>query len=315
MNRKQPRLFQAIALACCAIASLALALLLLHTASAQEVNRLPANLPVAGEVIDRFGEEWVFSACAGDVVTLTMQSEKFSGYLELFPPTGRRSLAEAGADGDTATLESVNLKERGEYTVIAGGESRSDSGVYTLTLIYGDAQSQPEAVDGWILPGQSVTSTIRTRFGEEWAFRGCQGDLVDIDMESEEFDAYLELYGPSDRQPMAEDDDGGLRSNALIEQFELDETGTFVIVAGGASRNDAGAYTMALVVEPAEPVGTPDVNPTSTATQRATATRAPTTRPTLRPTRRPTATRTSTRRKRTSAWCRSAVSICAADRA
>ena len=113
-------------------------------------------------------------------------------------------------------------------------------------------------------------------------------------MESEEFDAYLELYGPSDRQPVVEDDDGGLRANALIEQFELDETGTFVIVAGGASRNDVGAYTLALVVEPAELSGTPAVNPTSTATQRATATRAPTKRPTLRPTRRPTATRTST---------------------
>ncbi len=291
-------------LVCSVVFTLLLTLVLARSVAAQSVaaedsNVLSGGEPVRGEVVDRFGEEWIFSACAGDVVTLTMQSDEFSAYLELFPPTGRRSLAESEADGDTAMLQEIELEESGEYTVIAAGERRSDAGEYTLALSYNDSATDDSATgdaaksaDGWLLPNEVVSGTIRTRFGDEWAFRGCKGDIVDIDLESDEFDTYLELYGPSDRQPLIEDDDGGRRSNALIEAFELDQNGTFVIVAGGATRSDVGEYLLTLAVEHAYGA---DSFVTSTVEPTATATRVPTKRPTVRPTRRPTATRTPTR--------------------
>ena len=289
--------FSLVALSVCSVVfTLSLTLVLARsvaaqTVAAEESNVLSGGEPVRGEVVDRFGEEWIFSACAGDVVTLTMQSDEFSAYLELFPPTGRRSLAESEADGDTAMLQEIELEESGEYTVIAAGERRSDAGEYTLALSYDDSATDESAktADGWLLPNEVVSGTIRTRFGDEWAYRGCKGDIVDIDLESDEFDAYLELYGPSDRRPIAEDDDGGRRSNALIEAFELEENGTYVIVAGGATRNDVGEYLLTLAVEHAQDKNSATAK--STLEPTATATRTPTPRPTARPTLRPTATR------------------------
>ena len=267
MKQTLSQIFRPIALGFYALATLALTLTLVLTVSAQEIRVLPADEAVTGQVTDRLGEEWVFAACAGDVVTINMQSDEFSAYLELFPPTGRRSIAEIAATDDDATLNKVTLDESGEYTAIASGEGRSDQGAYTLMLTYGDSDdaTEPEPSDGWILPDDVISSTIRTRFGEEWAFRGCEGDIIDIDMESENFDAYLELYGPMGRRPLAEDDNGGRKTDALIERFELEETGTFVIVAGGATRDDIGDYTLALAVERSEPVEPPAATSTATA--------------------------------------------------
>ena len=92
-----------------------------------------------------------------------------------------------------------------------------------------------------------MSGEVRTRAGEEWFFSGCEADLVTVSMSSDEFDSYVELYGPTSRRPLIDDDDSGSDGNALIEAFELPESGVYTIVAAGSGRNDRGEYT--LVVE------------------------------------------------------------------
>lgn len=87
----------------------------------------------SGEVVDRLGDEWVFSGCLSDVVTITMQSAIFGSYLELYGPVGRNSLAEANmgrARNAATTIGGFVLPESGPFTVIAAGASIHDRGAY-----------------------------------------------------------------------------------------------------------------------------------------------------------------------------------------
>lgn len=66
-----------------------------------------------------------------------------------------------------------------------------------------------------------------------YAFNGTEGDLVSIRMDpgpDSTVDPYLVLFG-SEGQVYITDDDGGTLSSALIDSFELPETGTYLILA------------------------------------------------------------------------------------
>ena len=110
--------------------------------------------------------------------------------------------------------------------------------------------------DDLLVYGTDVSGEVRTRAGEEWFFSGCEADLVTVSMSSDEFDSYVELYGPTSRRPLIDDDDSGSDGNALIEAFELPESGVYTIVAAGSGRNDRGEYT--LVVESSNDVDMDD---------------------------------------------------------
>lgn len=78
-----------------------------------------------------------------------------------------------------------------------------------------------------------------------YAFNGTEGDLVSIRMDpgpESNVDPYLVLLGP-EGQVYITDDDGGTLSSALIDSFELPETGTYLILATDfwRRRNQPGA--------------------------------------------------------------------------
>ncbi|MBM4184209.1 MAG: hypothetical protein FJ207_08265 [Gemmatimonadetes bacterium] len=106
------------------------------------------------------------------------------------------------------------------------------------------------ATDGRVIDlGQQVAGTLRSgdplvtdgRRGQAWAFDGVAGQRVVIDLEAEDFDAYLYLVGPGLPEPL-EDDDGGDSLNSQIETT-LPGTGTYRIVASSLSEG-TGAYTL-----------------------------------------------------------------------
>jgi hypothetical protein len=244
---------------------------------------------VEGEIGSRFGEEWFFYGCKDEVVQITMQSSAFSSLIKLYGPTALRSLAESRDVRGGAQLEQI-LPVSGLFSIVTTGKRASDRGAYQLSLKQlqaNDDEAIPLA-ESIIYPGKPVEGEIATRFGQEWNFRGCKGDLVTVSLESEEFDTYLELYEPGSRDPLASDDNSGGGSNALIEAFSLPETGYFTLIAGGAELRARGAYRLSLQLETPEHIETsrvtPTATPTATPTRRATATP----RPTVTPSRTPT---------------------------
>src|SRR5215203_3221051 len=93
----------------------------ISTAQAQAPFSINYGETKSGEVVDRLGDEWVFSGCMSDVVTITMQSPVFPSYLQLYGPVGRDSLAEAGVEGPNgaAMIGGFKLPESGPFTIIA----------------------------------------------------------------------------------------------------------------------------------------------------------------------------------------------------
>ncbi len=204
---------------------------------------------VSGEVKTRAGEEWFFSGCEADLVTVKMSSDEFDSFLELYGPTGRRPLIDdddSGGDGN-ALIEAFELPESGVYTIVVAGSGRKDRGEYTLVV---ESDIDVDMDDSAALAyGESVVGVVSTARGEEWWFWGCADDLVSLTMESDELAGYLELYGPTGRRPLVEAaSEAAEGDTAVVEisKFSLPESGLYTIVAAGQSRRDRGSYLLSL---------------------------------------------------------------------
>ncbi len=222
---------------------------------------------VTGDVTSRLGDEWVFAGCLGDVVTVTLQSDEFAGFIELYGPVGRSSLAAESSEGPgaPALIRDFTLPESGEYTVIAAGSSIQDRGPYTLVL---ESATQPadttRQIAGIVTAGDAVTGVITTRFAEEWAYRGCQADVIGVTLQSDEFTPYLEIFAPPS-VPTATAESlvqaTGIGDQASVTGLVLPVSGEYIVAAAGASIRDRGNYTLTLELLARGPL-TPTATPT-----------------------------------------------------
>jgi len=110
--------------------------------------------------------------------------------------------------------------------------------------------SRAEAAGGMMSYGDVVSGTINNvNYFEIWQFDGQQGDRVRIVMTGDGvLDPYLGLIEASSEEVLAEDDDSGGNSNALIETT-LPSTGTFLIIATRYNFDQGtsqGRYTLEL---------------------------------------------------------------------
>lgn len=178
------------------------------SARAQEQTILTAGVAAGGQIRNAAGDEWLFTACAGNAITITMQSDRFTPYLELYAIDGVKPLIEADGEDDSARIDGFVVEDSGSYLLIAAGRRRTDRGAYELSLDTSGSAKQ-EDVDGLIVPGDTVPGTIRARRMAAWGFRGCAGDVVTIQADSDEFDAYVELYRSGEDDVLVYDDNSG----------------------------------------------------------------------------------------------------------
>lgn len=143
--------------------------------------------------------------------------------------------------------------------------------ILILGLFFSTLPGQAPKVDaqGGVIPsGQWVTGDI-SRSGQQdnWTFRGNQGDRVTIELgalSGSGLDSYLELIAPSGRRENWADGGGSGLGDALINNWELQESGTYTIVAMGDG-SSTGAYALLLwlgtVGQPRQPEPTPTPTP------------------------------------------------------
>jgi hypothetical protein len=195
-------------------------------------------------------DRWTFFGEAGDVVTIAMNSTDFDAYLELYGPDEAELTRDDDSGGNlNALIGAFPLPVDGTYTIVARSFSSSAEGAYTLELSLFDTGELGEP--GEIAYGDLVSVMLSDSTGDRWTFAGVAGDVVTIAMNSDDFDAYLELYGP-DEAELARDDDSGGSLNALITGFTLPATGDYTIVARPFS-SGSGVYTLELTqIDPAE---------------------------------------------------------------
>ena len=199
----------------------------------------------------RPAEAWRLTGRAGDRVSIVMASEDFDTYLYLTGPGLDGVLTDDDGAGDLDAKIDVTLPTSGPFTVVAAALSSGSSGAYTIRVEAPfDMSTLP--TDGRTIDlGQRVTGRLESsdpivadgRRGQAWAFEGISGQRVTIELEAEDYDAYLYLVGPGMVEPM-QDDDGGGGLNSLISTT-LPGTGSYRIIASSLS-DGTGAYSLSV---------------------------------------------------------------------
>jgi hypothetical protein len=138
--------------------------------------------------------------------------------------------------------------------VRAGSFANFGTGTYTLLVTSGSgssASAQPTLAPAATALASSsggalLFEAVRAEgVDDSYTFQGTEGDVVTIDMVSEEFDTLLRLIDPSGVE-IASDDDSGDSFNARIEAFELPATGEYTVVASSFGSFSIGAYTLTI---------------------------------------------------------------------
>lgn len=196
---------------------------------------------------------YTFEAEQGEQIAIDMLSNEIDAYLILIDPDGRDiAQNDDGGDGTNARLVAIASKS-GTYTVLANSYAPGETGRYQIRVEAGDAvaavpsvRSQPSGVilqeNGVLGPESSVLPSDGSLY-EEHVFQGQAGQSVTISMESNEFDTYLILIGPSDQVVAQNDDRAPNNFNSSIT-VTLPESGLYRAIANSYDSTGRGRYSI-----------------------------------------------------------------------
>jgi hypothetical protein len=199
---------------------------------------------------------YTLSGVGDEPLRVTLTSTAFDAYLHALGP-GFSTLDE---DDDSAGGSNARLtlppSSDGIYLVVTT-YSVGEQGAYALRIEPDEPagqplpwdQAQPVAV-GVPLEGELSADDPRWEDGtyyDLFAFEGMRGEIVDVRLRSESFDAHLMVYGP-DRSLEAVDDDSGDGTDAWV-RLEIREDGRYTVMAHSYFEEEVGRYT--LIVEAA----------------------------------------------------------------
>ncbi|MFN8371333.1 MAG: pre-peptidase C-terminal domain-containing protein [Anaerolineae bacterium] len=156
------------------------------------------DLEYGDEVEDRLRsnrtDEWTFFGETGDIVTIALHSEDFDTYLILYDADGNEIARNDDYNGLNSQINEIMLPDDGIYTIEARGYSSSASGDYTLTLELVDQFTDEDRAARALEYGQESELRLRTGSTDTLTFEGSEGDVITIEVESDDFSPYIELY-------------------------------------------------------------------------------------------------------------------------
>ncbi len=189
-----------------------------------------------------------FDASAGDVVTISMTqaSEELDPYLVLLGSAGE-VLTTDDDSGEllySASIQEFEIPADGDYLVLATTfeairgvfESLRQPLSYELSIsgITTPANGDTEAITlsaSTLERGENLQLTVGSEEPIYFLqFSGTEGETITIDMQSEDFDTLLYLFGP-DGARIATNDDNEDSTNSRIENFQLPQDGTYLVFA------------------------------------------------------------------------------------
>ena len=201
------------------------------------------------------GTRYVADARSGDFDTYLILAHAVGGITEFLRED------DDGGEGTDARLR-FRIDQDGTYLLVVRGWGM-DRGRFTLSLEELAPPPPPvvrETEIGREVRGQLSLegSVFETEWGDEipfelWTFQGTAGQVIQVAMDSDDFDAYVELGAVEDGEFVAQasDDDSGAGSNALLHH-RLPVDGSYTVRARSFSGWSAeGAYI--LRVDPYEP--------------------------------------------------------------
>lgn len=228
----------------------------LMSTQAQQQEKPQLEVPILknGDVVDDFlsGDVqtrlYMFNATEGDSVTIAMTQidDGLDPFLVLLGPSGQviASDDDSGKKDYSALIKDVELPATGLYFVVASSfeyidtilDASTDTELnYELTI---DGITEPDdkaastyfgsdIADGDTLTGNSTVDEPVFYF----TFEGHKGDVVDINMSSDEFDTILHVFAPGGARIAVNDDIKDGDTNSEIKGLELPEDGIYLIFA------------------------------------------------------------------------------------
>lgn len=206
-------------------------------------------------------DAWTFRGRSGDRVSITMGSDEFDAYLTLLQNRDGQLVPLRHDDdgaGGTDSRVYLNVVQDAEYVIYASAFSNTATGSYTLavepTRVLEHSAEEVLALAGEYASlsiGAEVTGTLtsespvlidQSAYGA-WSFEGHAGEVFDVEMVAEDFDAYLQVGREGGASFLGSDDDGADGTNSLLN-FELPEDGRYVFIASAFGREAAGDYTL-----------------------------------------------------------------------
>ncbi|WP_083001539.1 hypothetical protein [Halomonas sp. GT] len=175
---------------------------------------------------------------------IEMRADEFDAYLELSGPNGYYREDDDGAGNLNARIS--DFLAPGDYTVTARSAFGEGSGLFTLSAepreLPGDGELRN---DGSVMPSDTLSGWLS---GQELSYQLEieEAGMYQIDMRSNDIDAYLVLEGPNGY--FREDDDSAGNLDASIADFLA--PGNYQLTARTAYGSDSGLFTLS--VEPRE---------------------------------------------------------------
>ena len=201
-------------------------------------------------------DAYSFRARAGERFAIDLMSDDFD-------PVVRVGRMQAGAFVELAMNDdtpATGLNSRlvftadnsGDYIIRATPLVQGGEGAYTLALARGPEIAAAQSIEiGDSIEGALTEDDAKGIAGataDSYRFSGREGQRIRIEMSSDEFDTYLELFD-ADQVSLAYDDDGAEGTNSRLT-FTLPRTGTYLIEAR-AFTEATGAYSLSVTeVEP-----------------------------------------------------------------
>jgi len=189
---------------------------------------------------------WTFTANKGDTINLRAGTTGFTGFIELFGPTGALLASTGGYTDDL--IENYVATNSGTFTVLVSAWSVGGTGTYVLNL----AQT-PEAFivpgsdeGGPLTNGADAAGTITVGDQDMWTFTANKGDTINLRAGTTGFTGFIELFGPTGALLAST---GGYTDD-LIEDYVATNSGTFTVLVSGWGAGGTGTYVLNLAQMP-----------------------------------------------------------------
>ncbi|MBN1436361.1 MAG: PPC domain-containing protein [Sedimentisphaerales bacterium] len=219
-----------------------------------EVVELAGRLKRGDRVVEEsqsYYDLYGFAAEKGDHIAVDLLSDDFDGSLLVYSPTNKRYADDQGGEGTNAAL-SFLAESSGNYRVLATSFESGQSGHYQLRVAGGrDVRviQQRTNRDGELLLQEGSLDeddeilTGEGSYYDLYTFQANYGDSVDIDLMSEDFNAYIICKSPLGQRRF--DDNSGDGENAHLG-FVADASGAYRLWVNSFAEGEEGAYDLAV---------------------------------------------------------------------
>jgi len=203
---------------------------------------------------------YAFVGAKGDTVAVDLTSDDFDANLLIADAAGN-SLARNDDGGDRCNARLTFVPPAtGNFRIYANSSAQAELGDYRLTLARGRAATPSDTVckgfgrvAGVIDVGQTITGALSaddpeftgdSTYFERWILPVKANQAFTVDLQSDDFDAYLILTkGRGDK--LVENDDGGGNCNARLVYTAQDDHPLRVVVnTASRPRRQTGRFTL-----------------------------------------------------------------------